>query len=69
MVDVRRRTRAEHSTWAIEGATALDVVLAEPLPVTPGRRSGPVTRISIATDDRVAALAVLRSRVTTESGC
>ncbi len=77
VVDVRRRTRAEHSTWAIEdgalhlpvaGATVLDLVLAEPLPVQAGRRSGTVTRISFAADEPVAALAVLRSRATTRGG-
>lgn len=78
VVDVHRRTRAEHSTWVIEdgalylpvaGATALDLVLAEPLPVAAGRRDGAVTRISIAVDDPVTALAALRSRATTGGGC
>jgi len=65
---VERRQRHEHSTWAIEGGglylpvagtTSLDVVLARPLDVRAGRRTGTVTRISLAVDDPPGALRAL----------
>ncbi len=78
VVDVRRRLRTEHSTWAIEdgalhlpvaGATELDLVLAEPLPVQAGRQHGVVTRVSLAVDEAQPALEVLRSRASARDGC
>ena len=71
---VERRDRHDHSVWAIEdghlhlpvaGSTALDVVLARPLAVRAGRRTGTVTRISLAVDDAAAGVALLRSARTT----
>jgi hypothetical protein len=65
---VERRPRHEHSGWAIEeghlhlpvaGSTAIDLALARPLAVRAGRRTGLVTRISLAVDDAAAALGVL----------
>jgi hypothetical protein len=73
---VERRGRHDHSAWAIEdghlhlpvaGSTALDVVLARPLAVRAGRRTGTVTRISLAVDDAAAGAALL-GRVTLRAG-
>ena len=66
---VERRDRHDHSAWAIEdghlylpvaGSTAVDIVLAPPLAVRAGRRTGAVTRISLAVDDAAAGVALLR---------
>jgi len=65
---VEVRPRHTHSTWAIDeqhlhlpvaGTTAVDLVLAWPLQVRAGRRSGEVTRISIAVDDPARAVSAL----------
>ncbi len=78
VVDVRRRTRAEHSTWAVDGdalhlpvggVTVIDLVLAEPLHVRAGRQHGVVTRICVAADEPLEALDVLRCRAATRGGC
>jgi len=73
---VEVRPRHTHSTWAIEGqhlhlpvagTTAIDLVLARPLHVRAGRRSGEVTRISIAADDPDGGLRSLGA-LTSEAG-
>ncbi len=66
---VERRQRHGHSAWAIDdghlylpvaGTTSLDVVLARPLAVRVGRRSGTVERISVAVDEPAVALRALQ---------